>query len=223
MLRYALTEGLRHPRSALRSLWLSLLHGGRAPWRLPIAASWATRIYRARGARIEIGRRLGLGRSVARMGEIGQRRFDRTILRLASGARLVIEGHASLGAGVRVIVSEQACVRIGHGTFVTANATILCRAQITIGSGCAIAWGVTLMDSDQHEIVVDGRPKPCTEAIQIGNGVWIGMGTTILKGVSIGDGAVIAAGSVVIRDIPAHTLAGGCPAKVIRENVAWKL
>ena len=44
----------------------------------------------------------------------------------------------------------------------------------------------------------------------------------IQKGVHIGDGAIIAAGAVVCRDIPAHTLAGGVPAKVLKENVYWK-
>jgi acetyltransferase-like isoleucine patch superfamily enzyme len=59
------------------------------------------------------------------------------------------------------------------------------------------------------------------QPVHIGNKVWIGANVTILKGVSIGDGSVIAAGSVVTRSIPANCLAGGIPAKVIKENVAW--
>ena len=53
--------------------------------------------------------------------------------------------------------------------------------------------------------------------IRIGNDVWIGMRSIILKGVTIGDGAVIAAGSVVTRDVPAGTLYGGNPARFIKE------
>ena len=53
--------------------------------------------------------------------------------------------------------------------------------------------------------------------IHIGKNVWIGANATVTPGVSIGDNAVIAAGAVVNRDIPANVIAGGVPAKVIRE------
>ena len=52
--------------------------------------------------------------------------------------------------------------------------------------------------------------------ITIGRGVWIGSHATILQGVTIGDNAVVAAGAVVTRDVPADTVVGGVPAKVIR-------
>ncbi len=53
--------------------------------------------------------------------------------------------------------------------------------------------------------------------IVIGNDVWIGGNVTILPGVNIGDKAVIAAGAVVTKDVPDNTVAGGVPAKVIKE------
>ncbi len=52
--------------------------------------------------------------------------------------------------------------------------------------------------------------------IHIGKRVWIGSNATVLPGVTIGDGAVVAAGAVVTRDVPANTVVGGVPAKVIR-------
>jgi acetyltransferase-like isoleucine patch superfamily enzyme len=61
-----------------------------------------------------------------------------------------------------------------------------------------------------------------TQPIHIGNHVWIGMNVTILKGVQIGDGAIIAAGAVVTRNIPARCLAGGVPARVLKENITWE-
>ena len=50
----------------------------------------------------------------------------------------------------------------------------------------------------------------------IGNNVWIGSGANILPGVSIGDNSIIGAGSIVIKDIPANSVAVGIPAKVIK-------
>ena len=46
--------------------------------------------------------------------------------------------------------------------------------------------------------------------------VWIGSHATILSGVTIGENAIVAAGAVVTKDVPAGTVVGGLPAKVIR-------
>ena len=46
--------------------------------------------------------------------------------------------------------------------------------------------------------------------------VWIGYGAVIMSGVTIKQGAVIAAGSVVVKDVPAYSIVGGAPAKIIK-------
>ncbi len=48
--------------------------------------------------------------------------------------------------------------------------------------------------------------------------VWIASRATILPGVTIGRGAVVASGSVVTKDVPAMTIVGGIPAKVIGQR-----
>ena len=81
---------------------------------------------------------------------------------------------------------------------------------------------ILIMNSDCHCISCgDEECVNLSSGIVIGNHVWIGMRAIILKGVTIGDGAVIAAGAVVTHDVPANTMVGGVPAKIIRENIKW--
>ncbi|MDE6574416.1 MAG: acyltransferase [Muribaculaceae bacterium] len=49
--------------------------------------------------------------------------------------------------------------------------------------------------------------------------VWIGANVTILPGVTVGEGAVIAAGAVVTKNVPARTVVGGVPAKILKSLV----
>lgn len=53
-------------------------------------------------------------------------------------------------------------------------------------------------------------------AIHVGDDVWIGFGVIVLSGVHIGDGSIIASGAVVAKDVPAYSVVGGVPAKVIK-------
>jgi phosphonate metabolism protein (transferase hexapeptide repeat family) len=63
--------------------------------------------------------------------------------------------------------------------------------------------------------------------VHIGHDVWIGHGAVILPGRNVGTGAVIAAGAIVTKDVPAYTIVGGNPARIIRrrftESVADRL
>jgi len=62
-------------------------------------------------------------------------------------------------------------------------------------------------------------PRPGTlEAPELGDGVFAGTGVKILGPVKIGDGTVIGAGSVVLKDVPAHTTVAGVPARIIPDR-----
>lgn len=54
------------------------------------------------------------------------------------------------------------------------------------------------------------------EPVTIGKDCWIGMGVSILPGVTIGDKVIVGAGSVVPKDIPSYSIAVGNPCKVIK-------
>jgi phosphonate metabolism protein (transferase hexapeptide repeat family) len=70
-------------------------------------------------------------------------------------------------------------------------------------------------DADHEDSFFDWRRG---HAVSIGHDVWIGHGATVLPGVSVGDGAVIGAGAVVSKDVPAWSIVGGVPARLIRER-----
>lgn len=75
-----------------------------------------------------------------------------------------------------------------------------------------------ITDSDYHPINGQDPDAPVT----IGEHVWIGSRSIVMKGVTIGDGAIVAAGSVVTKDVPAGALVAGVPAQVVRDGVSWR-
>ena len=86
---------------------------------------------------------------------------------------------------------------------------------IYIDDGALIGHHVVLATLN-HDLDPARRGDLHPAPIRIEKNVWIGSNATILQGVTIGDGAVVAAGAVVNRDVPANTVVGGVPAKVIK-------
>lgn len=54
------------------------------------------------------------------------------------------------------------------------------------------------------------------EGIIVEDDAWIGAGAILTDGVRVGKGAVVAAGAVVTKDVPAHTVVGGVPARIVK-------
>ncbi len=107
-------------------------------------------------------------------------------------------------------------ITIGDRVFINAGCKFQDQGGITIDDGALIGHGVVLATLN-HDFAPEKRQQLHPAPIHIGKNVWIGANATVTPGVSIGDNAVIAAGAVVNRDIPANVIAGGVPAKVIRE------
>lgn len=111
---------------------------------------------------------------------------------------------------------------IGSNNFFNKHVKIVCLNSITIGNKCIIADLVHIYDHDHSYKDITKPMKEqeyVTMPIIIGNNVWIGAKATILKGVTIGDGAIIAAGAVVVTNVPANTIVGGVPARMIKQKV----
>jgi maltose O-acetyltransferase len=116
--------------------------------------------------------------------------------------------------------SPESSIVLGDGVQLNNNAFIKSEGPgITIGDGALLGSHVEIFDSDFHELHPARRRggNPRMGRVDIGENVFVGEGTKILKGVTIGANSVIGAGSVVTGSIPANVVAAGNPARVIRE------
>jgi len=108
---------------------------------------------------------------------------------------------------------------IGNNTSINYCVVISAECRVEIGNNCVIAGETKIFDNNSHGLDYKNNremTKDDVAPIIIGDHVWIGMGSLILKGVTIGKGAVVAANSVVTKNIPPMTLVGGNPAKIIK-------
>lgn len=105
--------------------------------------------------------------------------------------------------------------KIGKNVFINFDCIFLDLGGITIEDDVMLAPNVRLL-SEGHPVSPESRHSLMTGHVHIKRNAWIGANATILPGVTIGENAVVAAGAVVSKDVPDNTIAGGIPAKVIK-------
>ena len=105
--------------------------------------------------------------------------------------------------------------KIGRNVFINFDCVFLDLGGITIEDNVLIAPKVSLL-SEGHPISPNERQSLVPGRIHIKKNAWIGAGATILPGVTVGENAVVSAGAVVSKDVPANTIVGGVPAKIIK-------
>lgn len=109
-------------------------------------------------------------------------------------------------------------IYLGKNFYANFDLIILDVCEVRIGDDCLcgprvsiLAAGHPIDPAERRAGLEFGKP------ITIGHNVWLGAGAIINPGVSIGDHAIVGSGAVVTRDVPANTVVGGVPAKILRE------
>ena len=124
-----------------------------------------------------------------------------------------------------IYVFDNATLTIGKDCGMSGGA-IWATDSISIGNNVLIGANCTIIDGDIHSTdwqqrrsnnsnpkLMEYKHKP----IVIGDDVWLGANTIVLKGVPIGERTIIGAGSVFTKDIPADCIAAGNPCKVVKQ------
>jgi acetyltransferase-like isoleucine patch superfamily enzyme len=136
---------------------------------------------------------------------------------------IIFQGHANIGHGSKVHVNKNAILTIGENFVITAESSIVCQKGITIGNNCLFSWDILIIDSDQHPYFdSNNNILNLPEAIAIGNNVWIGCRSVLLKGTIIPNGSIIGAGSLVNKRFTLeHCIIAGVPANIVKKNIFW--
>lgn len=142
-------------------------------------------------------------------------------LRLKFGSDVRISGQTTLTARTSTTPAPELVV--GNNVDIGWQTTIAVGRTVRIGDNVRIAGRAFLAGYPGHPLDAEARARGLPDTpdqardIVLENDVWLATGVTVSAGVTIGRGTIVAAGSVVTHDLPPGVLAGGVPARAIRD------
>ena len=155
-------------------------------------------------------------------GEVGifDKRYSRTVWQVSG--EVIFRGAANIGHGSKLSVSGK--LILGNEFSISAESAIIASNHVEFGDNCLLSWDILIMDTDFHDIKdKTGCIINPASPIKIGNKVWIGCRSLVLKGVTIADNSVVAANSTVTKSITqANAVHGGEPLRVLKEDISWE-
>jgi acetyltransferase-like isoleucine patch superfamily enzyme len=139
--------------------------------------------------------------------------------------------HCRIGPDCRLrggaLLLEDTGSRLEIGAKTSALQSVLVASEgglVRLGEDCLLGYGTDLRNGDGRSII-DGETKmrlnPADD-VELGDHVWLGMHSQVLKGVKIGDGAVVAPRTLVNLPVASRSYVGGVPAQILRENIHWE-
>ncbi len=155
------------------------------------------------------------------------------VVNMQGNKKVIDIGESTHIRGSLQVFKQGGKISIGNYCYLGENSYIWSAGEVSIGDNVLISHGVNIHDNISHPLNAKARHKDFLRIIGVKDypienfdlnpkkviiekDVWIGFNSIILKGVIIGEGAIIGAGSVVTKDVPAWTVIGGNPAKVIK-------
>ncbi len=131
--------------------------------------------------------------------------------------RKLIHLLGNLLRGMKIVFYQLSGAKIGKNTMISLGAKLdVRRGRITIGENCLITHGCYILSHDGAAHVINPDDNG-TGSVEIGDHVFIGVNSVVLRNVKIGNHAVIGAGSVVNKDIPEGAIAAGNPIKILKQ------
>lgn len=189
---------------------------------LPIMVSRKTKLQSLSG-KVYLGRvkmgiiRIGFGGT-----DMLDYRYSRSIIKITGEVHF--RGKAKIAAGAKLHISGE--LHVGENLNISGDAMIVCAKKISIGNNVMIAWQSIIMDTDQHNIY--DKNDTCineNKEIIIGNSVWIGARSFILKGSVVEDGSIIGANTTITKsfcDTSKNSIIAGNPVRVIKREIRWQ-
>lgn len=138
---------------------------------------------------------------------------------ISIGNEVWIREHAWLNCGES---NGQTSLQIGDGSYVGRFVHINAYQSVVLEKDVLISDRVFISDVHHNyadsniPIIKQGVSDP--EPIHLKQGCWIGVGASIMPGITIGRNAVVAANAVVTQDIPDHMVARGVPARIYEKS-----
>jgi acetyltransferase-like isoleucine patch superfamily enzyme len=134
---------------------------------------------------------------------------------------VLIMEHAEIRAEPLESADVLTLVRLGDGTQLSRFVTIWATVGVNVGDSVLVSDWVSLVDCWGYPSDPDrSTPAPAGSPIVIEEGASLGCGCVIGPGITVGQGAFIGEGSVVLHDVPAHSVVYGNPARVTRRWTA---
>jgi len=134
--------------------------------------------------------------------------------------KIVLKAHSLIKNNV--VIQGTGIFELGRYSYVSSFSVIGVNEKIIIGDNVMIADSFSVRDTDHNFGDVDipmRQQSYSTCPVIIQDDVWIGHGVVVTKGVRIGKGSIVSAGAVVTEDLPAFSISGGVPARVIKSRI----
>jgi acetyltransferase-like isoleucine patch superfamily enzyme len=136
--------------------------------------------------------------------------------------RIVLGRWVHLGDGNRLRAHE-GTLRIGDKTVFGRENTVNCYLDVHVGAQCIVADWVYVCDFDHRtdDVTVPIKDQGIVKTpVHIGDDVWLGVKSSVLRGAQVGEGTVVAAHAVVRGEVPAYSVVAGVPGRVVRDRRA---